>query len=196
MILHITCNMSLPLEAQIESILFWRGEPITKKRLAEYLNIKEGELEEALDNLKSSLSERGIQLSQFENKIVLTTHKDMGETIEKLKKEELTKDLSRAALQTLSIILYRSPIRRSEIDYIRGVNSQFILRALLIRGLIDKRRDPKDERSNVYVPSLDLLHFLGINDIKELPGYEEVDKEISEFEEQKEEAKTAEEDKE
>jgi len=184
--------MELSLESKIESILFWKGEPMTKKKLAEYIGVKEGQVADALENLKEQLKDRGVQMTQFENKVALTTHKGMGETIEKLKKEELTKDLSKAALETLSIILYRLPIRRSEIDYVRGVNSQFILRMLLIRGLIEKRKDPKDERSNVYVPSLDLLHFLGINDIKELPQYEEVGEEISAFEDLREKAKEAE----
>ena len=71
--------------------------------------------------------------------------------------------------KTLSIILYKNGVKRSEIDYIRGVNSSFILRALSIRGLVDKVVDPDDNRRFIYKPSFDLLSFMGVTSIKELP---------------------------
>jgi segregation and condensation protein B len=98
-----------------------------------------------------------------------------------LTKEELTRDLGKAGLETLSIILYQGPISRANIDYIRGVNSQFIVRNLLIRGLIDRVENPKDARSYIYKTTIDLLSHLGISKIEELPEYEQVRKDIDSY---------------
>ena len=98
----------------------------------------------------------------------------MSALIEKLTKEELMKDLGKAGLETLSIILYKGPVKRSEIDYIRGVNSSFTLRALSVRGLVEKTVDTKDNRRYIYKPSFELLSFMGVKSIEELPDYAEV----------------------
>jgi segregation and condensation protein B len=128
----------MKLESQIEAILFWKAEPVSIKKLATLLNKTEEEIKAALIFLRGALNERGITLVQLEDEVTLGTSKEASELIESLTKEELTKDLGKAGLETLSIILYQGPISRAEIDYIRGVNSQFILRNLLIRGLIER----------------------------------------------------------
>ena len=94
--------------------------------------------------------------------------------IEDLQKEELNKDLSKASLETLSIVLYKNGVSRAEIDYIRGVNSSFTLRALSVRGLVEKTVDSKDNRRYIYKPSFELLSFMGVKSIEELPEYAEV----------------------
>jgi len=86
----------------------------------------------------------------------------------------LNKELSKASLETLSIILYKSGIGRSEIDYIRGVNSSFILRALSVRGLVERNADPKDNRRYIYKPSFELMSYMGIKSLQELPDWQEV----------------------
>ena len=105
--------------------------------------------------------------------------------IEELCKEELSRDLGKAGLETLSIVLYRGPITRSGIDYIRGVNSTFILRNLLIRGLVEKIPNPNDQRSFLYRATFDLLSHLGIPRVEDLPEYgntnESIEKFIEEF---------------
>jgi len=169
------------LEQKIESILFWKAEPVKFSELAKILEVSEGEIKDAIESLKNSLSSRGLSLVEQENKIALVTNPENGELIEKLQKEDLIKDLSKATLETLSIILYRGPLKRSEIDYIRGVNSQFILRNLLVRGLIEKKSDPKDERAFIYKASLDLISYLGISKIEDLPDYESVNNDIEGF---------------
>ena len=128
----------LSLDAKIESLLFWKGEPVSVKELSRMLSVKEGEVQDSLKILEENLSlnKRGIVLVREGDNILLTTHSSVSNIISELQKEELTKDLSKAALETLSIILYRGPIKRSELDYIRGVNSQFILRTLSILSLI------------------------------------------------------------
>ena len=173
--------MALLLSAQIEAILFYKAEPLSVKRLAQILNKDEREIKNAVRELREELKGRGLTLVEWEDEITLGTSKEMAPIIETLLKEELVKDLGKASLETLSIILYQGPISRAEIDYIRGVNSSFILRNLLIRGLIDKIENPKDQRSFLYKPTLDLISHLGLAHIAELPDYEMVRNDIESF---------------
>jgi segregation and condensation protein B len=169
------------IEKQIESILFWKGEPIKISELAKILEVSVEQINEAATSLNSSLQNRGIELLNNNNELSLITSAENGPLIEKLLKEELNKELSKAALETLSIILYKGPLKRSEIDYIRGVNSQFIVRNLMIRGLIDKEQNPNDERGFFYKASSDLLNFMGIKNCAEMPDYEKVRVDIDNF---------------
>jgi segregation and condensation protein B len=182
-----TQQKNIPLDVQIESILFYSGEPVKISKLSKILNVSENEINDAIEILKEKLTDRGIALTTKENEIVLVTTKEMAPLIKEMKKEELSKDLSKAAIETLSIIVYRGPIKRAEIDYIRGVNSQFILRLLLIRGLIEKVINPQDERGYLYKPSFDLLNHLGLNKISEIPEYDSVNESIDNFINSKEE---------
>ena len=177
------------IEKQIESILFWKAEPVKISELAKILEISVEQVNEAAAALNSSLENRGIQLLNNNNELSLITSAENGPLIEKLLKEELNKELSKAALETLSIILYKGPMKRSEIDYIRGVNSQFIIRNLMIRGLVDKEQNPNDERGFFYRASSDLLNFMGIKSVAEMPEYEKVRTDIDNFMNNNEEAK-------
>jgi segregation and condensation protein B len=169
------------LAAQIEAILFWKAEPVPTRKLAQLLDTDVKSIKAGLEELENALKGRGVTLVQTEDDVMLGTAKDLSPLIEKLTKEELTRDLGKAGLETLSIVLYQGPISRANIDYIRGVNSQFILRSLLIRGLVERVDNPKDARSFLYKPTLDLLSHLGISKITELPEYEQVRKEIEGF---------------
>jgi segregation and condensation protein B len=80
-------------------------------------------------------------------------------------------------------VLYHGPISRREIDYVRGVNSAFILRNLLVRGLVEKTDAKEGERSFTYKPTLELLSHLGVTKIEEFPEYEQVKNELREFNE-------------
>lgn len=177
------------IEKQIESILFWKAEPVKISDLAKILEISVEQVNEAVVTLNISLENRGIELLNNSNEISLITAAENGPLIEKLLKEELNKELSKAALETLSIILYKGPMKRSEIDYIRGVNSQFIIRNLMIRGLVDKEQNPDDERGFFYKASADLLNFMGIKSVFEMPEYEKVRTDIDNFMNSNEEAK-------
>lgn len=172
---------NLSLDAKIESILFFKGEPVKISKLAEILAKNNSEILSALEILKEKLENRGLSLIFKEDQVVLVTNPTMSEIIQSLQKEELSKELSKAALETLSIIIYRGPIKRSEIDYIRGVNSQFSIRVLMIRGLIEKKVNPKDERSYFYSPSIELLSYLGLSNINEIPEYKKVNEDIENF---------------
>ena len=172
----------MTLDAQIEAILFFSGEPISLERISQIVNRENKEIESALLELSKKLEGRGLVLVRKDEEVTLGTHPEHSEIIEKLTKEELARDIGKAGLEALSIILYRAPISRREIDYIRGVNSNFILRNLLVRGLIEKVSSPKDQRSFLYKPTFELLQFMGISKINELPEYAEVRKTIEKME--------------
>lgn len=171
-------------EKKIEAILFWKGEPISRKRLAEILKLGQVEINDSIEKLKENLKERGIVLLEKDNDITLGTAPQLSDLIERLQKEELNKELSKASLETLSIVLYKNGANRALIDYIRGVNSSFTLRALSIRGLIEKTIDQEDNRRYIYKPSFELLSFMGVTKVEELPDYAEVNKSISNSEEE------------
>ncbi|MCC7160237.1 SMC-Scp complex subunit ScpB [Candidatus Nomurabacteria bacterium] len=170
--------MNNNLEQKIEAILFFKGEPVSLKRLKDILKVSEEEIKEAVLNLKNNLEGRGIVLLDKEEEITLGTHPELSGLIEDLQKEELNKDLSKASLETLSILLYKNGATRAEIDYIRGVNSSFTLRALSVRGLVEKTTDAKDSRRIIYKPSFDLLSFMGVKSVDELPDWEQVNNSI------------------
>lgn len=189
----------IPLATQIEAILFWKAEPVSVKKLLSYCStsekvVTEGELATALAELKAAYASaqssesagsngfaRGIAIIEHNGEIALGTSPAVSGLIERLTKEELMRDLGKAGLETLSIILYQGPISRSEIDYIRGVNSQFIVRNLLVRGLIERKENTQDQRSFLYSPTLALLAHLGISNISEIPEYATVKKDIETF---------------
>lgn len=172
------------LSAQLEAILFWKAEPISLKKLAALLNIDIAAVKNGLQELENALQGRGLTLVRTDDEVMLGTAKEISPLIEQLTKEELTRDLGKAGLETLSIILYQGPISRADIDYIRGVNSQFIVRNLLIRGLVERVDNPNDARSFLYKTTLQLLSHLGISKIEELPEYEQVRNDILAFKSQ------------
>lgn len=168
----------LALDAKVEGILFWKGEPVKIKKLAQILNVEESLILAALDVLRQKLEGRGLVLIFKEDEVMVGTSPQMSEVIEKITKEELAKDLGKAGLETISIILYKGPVSRAEIDNVRGVQSSFILRNLLIRGLIEKINKPGDQRSFLYRPTFELLSYLGVSKIEEIPEYEKIRKEF------------------
>jgi len=169
------------LDKKIEALIFYKGEEISFGELSKILEIGEDEIKNSVQNIKERYIDSGIKIITTETSVMFTTGEEISEIVEKLEKEEYKKELSKVALETLTIILYRGPIKRSMIDYIRGVNSQFTLRNLLIRGLIEKEIDPKDERTYLYRSSADLLRYMNITDIKELQEFNEINEKIDAF---------------
>lgn len=165
----------------IEAILFYKAEPMRQKKLAELLKLKEEDIVQALSYLETSLADRGIRLVRKEDEVMLGTSPEASELIEQITKEELSKDLGRAAIETLAIILYKGPLTRPDIDYIRGVNSSFILRNLMVRGLVERVPKPEDSRTFIYKPTFELLSYLGIENIGQMPDYDNVQSKIENF---------------
>lgn len=164
----------MELESKIEALLFFKGEPMTFKEISADLKEDLEKIKESITKLKQNLSGRGLTLVEHEDKVMLGTPKEMSDFFENLRKEELNKELSKAALETLSVILYKTGVTRAEINFIRGVNSGFILRMLEVRGLIEKEVNKNDARVYVYKPTLELLSFMGVANVSELPQFEEI----------------------
>ncbi len=168
----------MELESKIEGFLFYKGEEVSLVKLAELLKVTVEEVENALIKLEQSLVGRGLVLVRKDDAVVLGITGELGPLIESIRKEEITKELSKASLETLSIILYKNGVSRSEVDYIRGVNSSFIIRNLLVRGLVEKVVDKKDSRRMLYRPTFQALSYMGVTAIDLLPNYAQVKKEL------------------
>lgn len=172
---------SLSLDKKIEALLFYKGCEMSVRELSKSFNVPEQDVLSAIDTLRQSLQDRGIVVIFHNNRVSLATAPEMSELIEAITKEELSKELSKAALETLSVIIYRGPVRKSEIDYIRGVSSQFSIRNLLVRGLIEKSESESDGRSYAYQPSMQLLEYLGVTDVTQIPDYESTRAELQAY---------------
>ena len=168
------------LSKHIEAILFHKAEAVKLSELAKTLNATKDHIETALKDLEKKLEGRGVTLVRNRDAIMLGTTPETAIVIEKLIKDELDKDLGKAGLEILSIVLYRGPIKRSDIDYIRGVNSSYILRSMVMRGLVERINVPGN-RSFVYRPTFELLAYLGVSCIEELPEYDQVNNEIAQL---------------
>ena len=166
------------IEIQIEGLLFYKGEHMTIAEIAKLLSATKEDVELALGNLESSLSAGALVLMRKDDSVILCVRSELSPLIQSIRKDEVTRDLSKAALETLSVILYKNGVTRSEIDYIRGVNSSFILRNLLVRGLIEKVMDQSDSRRVLYRPTFDTLAYMGVSSIDQIPNYIEVRKQI------------------
>ncbi len=171
------------LSQHIEALLFVEGSAMKKAELAKLLAVELPMLDSALVSLKNALSDRGITLLDDGTHVELRTAPEVAEKIEALRREELSRDIGRAGLEVLASIMYRGPLTRAEIDFIRGVNSSQTLRTLLMRGLIRKVPNPKDERSFLYEPTTETLGHMGIVSVTELPEYEQVKTKLAELEE-------------
>lgn len=177
----IILAMDLALESRIEAILFWKGEPVALDYLSQALAVPLGEIELAIESLASSLSGRGLTLIRKEAEVTLGTRPEFATLFEKLTKEELAGELSRPSLETLTIVLYHSPVTRATIDYLRGVNSAFTLRQLQIRGLVERVPNPEDARAFLYRPTFALLGHLGISELNQLPEFASLRAKLAEF---------------
>lgn len=173
--------------AKIEAVLFIHGEPIALKKLAVIVQLSPEELQGALLALRGELSvdSRGLTLiseepleALFQNqdwgskKIQLATKPDLAGTLSEFIKEEIGEELTPASLEVLSLIAYLGPVSRARVEYIRGVNSVFTLRTLLMRGLIERVNDPSRGNSFLYKPSFEFLRHMGVVSREELPEYE------------------------
>ncbi|MDP2629205.1 MAG: SMC-Scp complex subunit ScpB [Candidatus Harrisonbacteria bacterium] len=162
------------IPAALEALLFIYGEPMSFSRISKALQVSAKEIEEAADELMAQLKERGSGLSiiKKDQTIQLVSAAQYSNLIEDLVKAELSEGLSPAALETLSIIAYSGPISRAQLDYVRGVNSSFTLRNLLLRGLIDRGTDPERKGSYRYSISFELMRHLGLERQENLPEFE------------------------
>jgi len=173
--------------AKIEAVLFFKAEPVSIKKLGSILGVDDEEVQKCLVELENKLEDRGIVLVRKDDEVELQTAKPAAGIIENLTKEDLTREIGRAGLEVLSIVLYRGPITKRDIDYVRGVNSSLVIRNLLIRNLVEREEGRDAYGSFIYKPTFKLMSHLGLKRLDELPEYAEVRREIEEFETKKNE---------
>lgn len=165
--------MKLSTSAALEAVLFAAGEPLSKKRLATLLDISAEELRDAALSLRDALSGRGLALIEAGEDLEMRTAPEAVSVVQKLRESELSRDLGKAGLETLAVILYKNGATRGEIDWVRGVNSAAALRSLTLRGLIERSEDAKDRRRIRYTATIEALAHLGISSIRDLPRHAE-----------------------
>ncbi len=160
----------LALAAQIEALLFVASEPVTIGQLATALETSSAEVERALQDLDASFLTRGLRLQRFSGRVQMTTAPDAAGAIERFLGLEATSHLSRAALETLAIIAYQQPVTRPQVDSVRGVNSDGVMKSLLSKGLIQVGgRAEGPGRPILYSTTTEFLQYFGLNSLAELP---------------------------
>jgi segregation and condensation protein B len=160
--------------ARLEALLFVAAGPVQPLQLAAALNLPQRTVENYLDILESKLAsdpnQRGLRLQRHHGRVQLTTSPDTADDIERFLGLESTSKLSRAALETLAIIAYQQPVTRPEIDAVRGVSSDGVLKSLLSKGLVQEiGRAERPGRPILYVTTSDFLQHFGLNSLEELP---------------------------
>jgi len=160
------------IKSKIESLLFISAKPLSIKQLANLLKVDAKKAQTTCDELlldyKNSSS--GIQIIKNKDKYQMVSSQVNAKLIQEFIKDETTSELSRPSLETLTIIAYRGPISKIDLDRIRGINCSLILRNLLLRGLIEAKNDKK-KNETYYTVTFDFIRFLGINNITDLPDY-------------------------
>lgn len=156
---------------EIEAILFAHGAPMTRAAILRALDMTDEEFAAAVAALRTRLS-GGIRLIEAGDSFQLGTAPELADLVAAVVGADEDGELSRAAAETLALVLYSGPITKQSIDYVRGVNSVYILRNLMIRGLIEKSADTRNKRVAMYEPSFALLSKLGVTNINELPDCE------------------------
>jgi segregation and condensation protein B len=160
----------LLLSMKIEALLFVAPEPVTVGQLATALDVAPSVVERGLNELDTALATRGLRLQRHAGRVQLTTAPQLAELIERFLGLEATSHLSRAALETLAIIAYQQPVTRPQIDSIRGVNSDSMLKSLLHKGLIlETGRADGPGRPILYSTAPEFLQHFGLNSILEMP---------------------------
>jgi segregation and condensation protein B len=167
-------NSMTDLMTKVEALLFVAPSPISISQLSSLLNEKPKTVEETIKLLgKGYLNNRGMRLQECNGRFQLTSSPDNHELIEQFLGQEESSSLSQAALEALSIVAYRQPITRPDVDEIRGVNSDGVMRNLLNKGLIQEiGRSEGAGRPILYGTTIEFLQYFGLSSLKELPEFE------------------------
>jgi segregation and condensation protein B len=171
----------LQIKFLVESLLFVADRPVLVRDLAEAIGASAEEVESALQSLDAEYQERGIRLQRKGNEVQMVSAPEAGPHIERFLGLEISGRLSVAALETLSIIAYRQPVTRAQIDAIRGVQSDGVLRSLVRRGLVEQvGRAPTVGRPHLYGTTFEFLEQFGLQELSELPDWERLGRELEE----------------
>lgn len=163
-------NGSVPLSALVEGVLFVTDAPVAVTDLARALGVERPQIERSLGDLASRYASRGIRLQRVNGHVQLVSAPEVAWAVERFYGLEASAKLSGPALETLSIIAYRQPITRPEIEAVRGVDCDGVVRTLLSRGLVEA----VGERTTVghpieYGTTFLFLEYFGLTSLEELP---------------------------
>ena len=161
----------MTIEPRIEALLFASAKPLSFKKLSELLGVSVADIQEGVGALKERLSaSSGLQIQTNDQLVELATKPEHADVVSKVAKDEQAGELSRASLETLTILAYCGPMTRPELEQIRGIQSSMIIRNLMLRGLIE---EAEEERlgQQVYRVTFDFLNHLGIASVDQLPDY-------------------------
>jgi segregation and condensation protein B len=160
------------LEAQIEAVLFASAKPFSVRKLSELTERPAEEVEAAIVAMMDSLdeAESGVMLQRNGSEVELVTRPEAVDIVQKVVKAEVQGELSRPSLEALTILAYRGPLTRPELEQVRGVQSSMILRNLLMRGLIEEREDVRLGQPTFAV-TFAFLNHLGVSSVEQLPDY-------------------------
>jgi len=159
----------------VEALLFLSEEPVKTEKLAAVLSISADEADALVRELKADLAsaERGVQIFEAAGGYQMGTLPELAPYIERAFSEDVSSNLSTAALEALAIIAYKQPVTRIEIESIRGVRSEHVLENLLKRKLIRiSGRKEGPGRPLLYNTTPDFLKYFGLKDLAELPSLE------------------------
>jgi len=160
--------------ARIEALLFVAAGSVLPAQLSAALELPLKVVESHLAILEHRLSSnehpRGLRLQRHHGRVQLTTSPELAQYIERFLGLEASNRLSRAALETLAIIAYQQPVTRPEVDAVRGVSSDGVLKSLLSKGLVQEiGRAERPGRPILYTTTTDFLQHFGLNSLEELP---------------------------
>jgi len=160
----------LSLEALVESLLFVAEAAVPITRLAEALEVRPAQVEAALESLARHYTARGLSLQRIKDKVQLTTAPAAAERVQRFLGLAASAPLSKAALETLAIIAYQQPVTRPQVEAIRGVNSDSVIKNLLSKGLIEEAgRTEGPGRPVLYITTPEFLQHFGLASLEELP---------------------------
>lgn len=167
--------MKKTLASKIEGLLFVASRPLSVRKLAELCDASREDIQIAVETLAKEYAAagRGIRIVRSGNDVQMATSPDIAKDVREFIKDETTGELTKPSLETLTIVAYRGPISKAELEQIRGVNCSLILRNLQMRSLIESQGDAKDASAS-YRVTLDFLRFLGLSTVEELPDYEKL----------------------
>lgn len=168
----------MDLKTQIESLLFVSSKPLSYKVLAKLLGVSEGNVRIAGTELVEDRKNSGIVVLDANGSYQMATNSNNSELVKTFLNADLREKLTEATVEVLAIIAYRQPISKAEVEAIRGVNSQYSLRALLMRGIVEKIPNPYDARGSLYQVTTEFLQHLGLTSINDLPDFETITKAI------------------
>ncbi len=186
--LMINFNDNNEIESAIESLLFAAGDSITRNNIKRILGIDDKALEEAVESLGKRLEEKrsGVKLLVLENRLQLGTKEENSHFIKKLLTINERQSLSKGALECLSIVAFKQPVTRVQIDEIRGVNSDYVIQKLAEKEIIKEIvRLDSPGRPIIYGTTDDFLiqfGFSSLDEFKDKSGANEAFKDLIENE--------------